>query len=212
MTPFRFADRILPAMSSLVSAAVHVHPATSSVDWAARWIAFVSLLISFASVIVTVHLWRRSGWRLWVQAFDAGRRDGKQEIEAKITNTGRLSVVVTDVGIWVDYYYSLSRRSERYSPADLVGEPLPRTLAPSESLEARYKADATKRPWSPPGSGHAHTELKAVNCKVRVVAGGREYYSRRTRLNLRPPGWRVRLAEIQMFGWDKTPYEPFKDE
>jgi hypothetical protein len=80
-----------------------VHPlaaAPSPVDWVARGIAFVSLLVSIASVAVTITLWRREGWQLELRV-KCGQDDGTSKWAVEITNVGRQACEVARAGLIV---------------------------------------------------------------------------------------------------------------
>lgn len=67
----------------------------SSADWVARGVAIGSLFVSAASIVVTVLLWRRTGWVLEVEVQDH-KKDGWV---IYITNTGRLTCKVAPAAV-----------------------------------------------------------------------------------------------------------------
>jgi hypothetical protein len=192
---FVLRGRKLPAMSDLLSAAAYAREAASSVDWVARWTAIASLLASFASVIVTAYLWRRSGWRLAISAHRAGvDSDGKLVIHAHVTNTGRLAVVLADVRVDVKYEVGDGqprwiasgprwlRMVETGAEFQGDGELLRGRLEPSGTLNADFRAVSGEEFGGP-----------ARSCKATVVAGGRRYSSRRANLDFKPGGRQCRI-------------------
>ena len=170
--PIVSRGRKLPAMSDLLSAAAQAH-AASSADWVARWTAIASLLVSFASVIVTVSLWRRDGWRVTVYASGHTVGDGTAYIQAVATNKGRLPGTVADLRVELRHGIGglrgrrsavLRNESERPGGSRQL---FPKALAPTEELRADFTADTA-------GMG------RRLSCKATVVVAGHRQHSRRS--------------------------------
>jgi hypothetical protein len=112
-------------MSALALAA----DAASAPDWVARWLAIAGLVVSIVTVVVTVSLWRRDGWKLDVVMVPAANRENDPEAgwanlygppqqpgdrpvlevlrteddvvaKAKLINVGRMPCVVGDLSLW----------------------------------------------------------------------------------------------------------------
>jgi hypothetical protein len=146
-------------MSALALAAATSAPP----DWIARWLGVAGLVASVISVIVTVTLWRRDGWRLSVVLIPASERRNNAEagwgyeygapsqweqrpaqvgyhgendriFRVKVINTGRMSCVVSDVALWGANVFPVRWGSRLYSEVKLDHGDLPRTLEPTEAV------------------------------------------------------------------------------
>lgn len=129
--------------------------------------------MSFASVIVTVSLWRRDGWRVTVYASGHTAGDGTAYIQAVATNKGRLPGTVADLRVELTYGVlgvlgrrsaGLCNESERPGGANQL---FPKALAPTEELRADFKTDTA-------GMG------RRLSCKATVVVAGHRSHSRRS--------------------------------
>jgi hypothetical protein len=87
-------------MSALALAA----GAAAAPGWVA-WLSIPALVVSIATVVVTVSLWRRDGWRLAVTPLErvSEARDDEGRLirryKAKVTNVGRMPCIVADVEV-----------------------------------------------------------------------------------------------------------------
>lgn len=117
------------------------HISQSHVDVAARTIAIISLVVSVAALALTWYLWHRSGPRLAVTCFvkaDTGT------IRINVANNGRLSATVRSVELrdrLVIQSGSSSQVINRWAiSAEPTGDPLPRSIEPTNFLEVDIDA------------------------------------------------------------------------
>jgi hypothetical protein len=112
--------------------------AASNPAWAALWISVGALAVSIVTVLVTVVLWRRDGWRVSVAVGRNYSRDGETTICAYITNVGRMPCVIRDISIrrGAPKGSRISGNRLRLLTVDLNDGKLPKTLAPTERVTA----------------------------------------------------------------------------
>lgn len=104
--------------------------------WAALWISIGALAVSIVTVLVTVVLWRRDGWRVSVTVGPTFFQ-GEPTIRAYITNVGRMPCVIGDISIRTGSLKGRRIHGIRLKllTVDLDGG-MPRTLAPTETVIA----------------------------------------------------------------------------
>jgi len=131
---------MLPAMTVALAVA---HASASSVDVAARTIAIISLVASIAALGLTWYLWNRSGPKLAVTCFvkaDTGT------IRINVANKGRLAATVRTVELrdrLVIQSTGSSQVLNRWAiSAEPDGDPLPRSIEPTDFLEIDVDAKA----------------------------------------------------------------------
>ena len=110
--------------------------AASDPAWPALWISVGALAVSIITVLVTVVLWHRDGWRVSVSVgqWNSGREP--TTIAAHITNVGRMSCVIQNISIRTG---ALKRPRGLYLKTLTVAlntGKLPKTLAPTETVVA----------------------------------------------------------------------------
>jgi hypothetical protein len=121
-------------------------------------IEIAAVCVAAISVVVTVCLWRLSGWRLEVRAFherqytrlqpeDAYRPHrpptNTEKVDITVTNTGRKDARVYEIGVELQYRMLNGRHwgIPHYEQAQPEGDQLPKTLIPSEQLETQLILD-----------------------------------------------------------------------
>ena len=118
--------------------------AAPATDWVARWLAIGGLVVSIGSICVTVILWKRDGWRLYVgRPEDAAEGDPKPADEgppntphqrrvAVVTNVGRMACKISAKA---EARTSTSGSSPWAGGVSLAnGSTFPYTLEPTESV------------------------------------------------------------------------------
>jgi hypothetical protein len=152
----------------------------------ALWLSIAALAVSIGSVLATVSMWRRDGWRLDIVIRHhnlklASASDPEPgplaSFEARVTNVGRLSCTVADVqvrtrkagfaGRWDSRRWNARGRYTRYRGLipDVVGPELPRQLAPSETMTVLFVPQ-----------GHMMTAGGPL-IRVGATTGGRKFWS-----------------------------------
>jgi hypothetical protein len=130
----------------------------SAVDPVARTLSIISLVVTIASVCGGCYLYHRAGPRLTVTCFlkaDTG------QVRINAANKGRTAATIRAVEL--RDYTAISTGSagttlSRWSlPAVVTGEPLPRTLQPTDYLEANIDGSAALAK----GDGAASIVVKA---------------------------------------------------
>jgi hypothetical protein len=113
----------------------------SSIDITARVIAIIGLVLSIAAMALTWYLWQRSGPRLSVTCFvkaDAG------SIRINIANKGRLAATIRAVELrdrsTIQAGGSTTFVTRWVISAQPSDAPLPRSIAPTEYIEADVDA------------------------------------------------------------------------
>lgn len=104
--------------------------APSPVDWVARGIASVSLVVSITSVVVTIILWRRSGWKLELRLKHV-HDNGTPKWAVEITNIGRQACEVAQAGLIVKGLINSWLVDEVIERSYAMGPPM--QMAPSAS-------------------------------------------------------------------------------
>ena len=126
----------------------------SSTDWLARGLAIGSLAVSITTVVVTVLLWRRDGWKVRVEA-------DPLNYGATVTNDGRMPCTVQMISFELRYP---GVDGSRYWFAEHM-EKFPAALAPTDPV----RTQAHPMLWPLPS--------KPVRWRVMANVGGRTYYS-----------------------------------
>lgn len=137
----------------------------SSVDWVAMDVAIGSLLVSAISILVTVTLWRRTGWVLEVEP----KKHEEDGWVIYITNTGRQTCEVASaaVAIWA------GERLVKEVWAPKVDDSPVATIAASgrrklKDLEAAVEEAVDSAPQ----------DAKIVDVRAFAWTGGRRYDSK----------------------------------
>ncbi len=161
-------------MSALTLAA----DAASAPDWVARWLGIAGLAVSILTVVVTVMLWRRDGYRLAVVTSQRSTSSSTSRDRyfqsyclAEVINIGRMDCVVTQIrlryrrhGRW---FWHSRPAGHSYEPdsGDSETSPTSRTLTPTEKIDLRFSF--------PQDFFYTPTQYR-----VEVVTGRRRFASR----------------------------------
>jgi hypothetical protein len=141
-------------------------------------VAIAALVLSVISLAFTVYQWQRSGYYLAVNIHTLGPPSfeslpSRETVGVTVTNTGRLPCIVQSVFVRPVPQRRLKRLTQygyrgARDDVTIIGDPLPRTLVPSETLVARAVSGPDHLPY-----------FGTMNFRYQVVArsGMRSYKS-----------------------------------